>query len=58
MNRIEVTSKVDTHLGHVFEDNQSCSGKRFCINSASLYFIPKSQLKNTVYEKILIHFKN
>ena len=58
MKRTEVRSKhADSHLGHVFPDGPKPTGLRFCMNSASLRFIPKEDMEKEGYGKYLPLFK-
>jgi peptide-methionine (R)-S-oxide reductase len=59
MSRTEVRSiHGDSHLGHVFDDGpKEAGGLRYCINSASLRFIPLDELESEGYGKYLELFE-
>jgi len=58
MERTEVRSAhADSHLGHLFDDGQAPTGMRYCMNSASMRFIPVAKLAEEGYGEFLPLFE-
>jgi peptide methionine sulfoxide reductase msrA/msrB len=56
--RVEIASKhAKTHLGHLFRNPDTPTGLRYCMNSASLEFVPANKLEERGYDQYVSMFK-